>query len=323
MAESATSRPTLALVANDQEWSIRSLESILALSGYAFLRAYTGPQAIELASETTPDLIVVDAELPGLAGIEVCRTLRADPRISASASTPLIITTASRLEREQRVEARAAGVWDFVCWPIDAEELRARLDIYVTAKRDADRTREESMVDRVTGLYNLRGLMRRVRELGSDAFRHSRALACVAIAPESPGDMEDAAGAGDPGLWETVNRLGRVFVSQGRISDAIARVRLSEFVVLAPATDEAGARTLAQRLLSAIDEAGAQEAGGGPPVKTLAGYDAVPNFREAGIQAAALLAGATTALHRLQAEPAAPERMVRYDGDRESTLPLQ
>jgi PleD family two-component response regulator len=320
MADPASCRPRLALIANDQEWSMRSLESILAPSGYAFLRAYTGKQAIELACETTPDLIVVDVDLPDLTGIEVCRTLSDDPRISSN--TPLIISTARHLQRGQRLEAVKAGVWDFLCWPIDAEEVLARLDIYVRAKLDADRSREESMVDQVTGLYNLRGLMRRVRELGSDAFRDSRALACVALAPERPADVEDAAGEGDPALWETVNRLGRVFVSQGRVSDAIGRVRLCEFVVFAPATDEAGARRLAQRLLSAIEEASAEEAGDAPAVKILAGYDAVPNFREAGMQAASLLAGATSALHRLQAEPGT-ERIAGYDGDRESTLPLQ
>ena len=49
MAESAPSRPPLVLIANGQEWSIRSLESILAPHGYAVLRAFSGHQAVELA----------------------------------------------------------------------------------------------------------------------------------------------------------------------------------------------------------------------------------------------------------------------------------
>ncbi len=53
----------------------------------------------------------------------------------------------------------------------------------------------------------------------------------------------------------------------------------------------------------------------------LAGYDAVPNFREAGIQPAALLAGATTALRWSQAERSG-ERIRRYEGDREGNPPL-
>ena len=70
MAESASSRPPLALIANDHEWSIRSLESILAPHGYGILRAFTGKQAFELACDTAPDLIILDAQFSDIPGTE-------------------------------------------------------------------------------------------------------------------------------------------------------------------------------------------------------------------------------------------------------------
>ena len=58
------SRPPLALLANDQEWSARSLESILGPNGYAVLRAYTGRQALEMARSSLPDVVMSTRACP-------------------------------------------------------------------------------------------------------------------------------------------------------------------------------------------------------------------------------------------------------------------
>ena len=71
-------RSPLVLVANDQEWSLRSLESILQPHGYEVLRAYTGRQALERARAARPDVIILDSEMPDMRGLDVCRALRAE-----------------------------------------------------------------------------------------------------------------------------------------------------------------------------------------------------------------------------------------------------
>ena len=81
--EKAPATP-LVLIANDQEWSARSLESILGPSGYSVVRAYTGQQALERVRTAQPDIIILDAQMPDLHGFEVCRQLRSDPRFSAN-----------------------------------------------------------------------------------------------------------------------------------------------------------------------------------------------------------------------------------------------
>ena len=72
----------LVLIANDQEWSARSLESILGPHGYSVVRAYTGQQALERARTSLPDLIILDAQMPDMHGFDVCRSLRSDPRFA-------------------------------------------------------------------------------------------------------------------------------------------------------------------------------------------------------------------------------------------------
>jgi len=316
MESPASSRPPVAIIASDQEWSSRSIKSILASNGYAALITYTGRQTLEQALSTGADLLLIDQGLPDMTGPEVCRALRSDPRVSAS--TPILMTSAGKTSRAERLEALAAGAWDVVALPFDAEELLSRLDSYVRAKLDSDRLAEEGMVDPVTGLYNLRGMMRRARELGSDAYRHGRALACVALAPqlngsETPGAADDAA------LWLAVRRMAKVLRESGRVSDAIGRVRMGEFVVIASSTDAGKALRLAQRLQSTAESAADEGDVGGLCV--LAGYDAVSDFRTAGVQPAALLAGATAALRQSQQDPNGVT-IHRYAGQRDTTQSL-
>ena len=105
-----TTAPPLVLIANDQEWSARSLESILGPQGYAVVRAHTGRQAIDLAWRTHPDAIVIDSGMPDIGGVEVCRLLRQDSRFSVS--TPMIVTTFGPTVPAERVEAYRAGAWE-------------------------------------------------------------------------------------------------------------------------------------------------------------------------------------------------------------------
>ena len=158
--EKASSAP-LVLIANDQEWSARSLESILGPSGYSVVRAYTGQQALERARATLPDLIILDAQMPDMHGFDVCRTLRADARFSST--TPIVITTSGPSGRTQRLEAYRAGAWEFLGQPLDGESLLLKLGTFLQCKRAVDELREENLLDASTGLYNMRGLSRRAQ----------------------------------------------------------------------------------------------------------------------------------------------------------------
>ena len=142
MTEPAHGRPPLVLIANAQEWSARSLETILGPAGFAVLRAYTDRNALDRARHARPDVIILDQHLPDRGGLEVCKELRTDPQVTPS--TPIIISTAGPTTRQQRVEAMRAGAAEFIGQPLDGEEFTLRLQSYVRAKFDADRARDES-----------------------------------------------------------------------------------------------------------------------------------------------------------------------------------
>ncbi|MGH7593037.1 MAG: response regulator, partial [Gemmatimonadales bacterium] len=103
--------PRLILIANDQEWTSRAVESILAANGYQVVRASTALQAMDLLETHQPDLLILDLQLPDYSGTELCRRLRADPRFGQF--LPVIITTAGPSGREQRLAAYQAGAWEF------------------------------------------------------------------------------------------------------------------------------------------------------------------------------------------------------------------
>lgn len=294
-------RPLLVLIANDQEWSARSLETILGPHGYAVLRTYNARQTLDLARRIRPDAVIVDARLPDGDGLELCASLRGDDYLGPA--TPLIVTTSDPGQRSQQVAAYKSGAWDYVMLPLDGDVLLHKLDTFAGAKREADRLRDEGLLDPATGLYNARGLARRAREIGAAAARRRDPLACVALTPAPEGSRMDDAATEDA-VVRVAEQLGAVLRRTGRSSDAVGRLGPTEFAIVAAATEAAGAERLAERVREAMDaERMVIPRGhdGAERVRIRAGYYAVPDYAESDVDAVEMLVRAASALR--QASP--------------------
>lgn len=235
------SLPPLILIANDQEWTVRAVESILAASGYRVTHAYTARDALLAAVATDPDLVILDQQLPDFSGIDVCRQLRANPRFGAS--LPIVITTAGPSGRPQRLNAYSAGAWEFYGQPLDSEALLYKLKVFLAAYKETRRLRRGALVDDASGLYNRDGLVQRANELLGDARRLGRTVACVgwSIPGESAAeDLKEAAAA---------------FRLNGRAADALGWLGDGEFAIVAPGTTPSGAERLADRLREILAQA--------------------------------------------------------------------
>src|SRR6266705_378263 len=284
--------PLVLLTGNGQE-ATRWLRSLLEGGGYAVLQERSGQHALERARTTEPDVILVDAELPDMPGVELCRTLRADPRVSSS--TPILLMIREAATRAQRLAALRAGAWECIAPPHDADEILLKIGAYVHAKLDADRARTEGLLDAATGLYNRQGLARRARELGSQAFREHGPLACIVLALDvEPPEAAAAQQQGGTGLGRYVQAIK----SAARLSDVIGRLSATEFAVLAPGTDAGGARRLAERLAQSIHTRTTppDAARAAPAVRVRCGYEAVANMGYAPIEPVELLVRASAAL---------------------------
>jgi CheY-like chemotaxis protein len=125
------SRPTV-LIVDDQEWSARSLESVLEIHGYRVVRASSAHRAMKAAHKHPPDLLFISCTLPDDAGLDLCRSVRQDRRFRAG--LPILFTALDTPTRSQRLDALRAGAWEFLAHPFDAEELLLRLDLYLQAR---------------------------------------------------------------------------------------------------------------------------------------------------------------------------------------------
>jgi len=114
--------PTV-LVAEDEGALITLLRYNLEREGYRVVQAGDGEEALLLASEEKPDLVLLDWMLPQLSGIEVCRRLRARPE---TRNVPIIMLTA-RGEEADRIRGLNTGADDYITKPFSMSELLARL----------------------------------------------------------------------------------------------------------------------------------------------------------------------------------------------------
>lgn len=274
----------LVLLIEDQEWTARSIESILGPHGYAVFKAYTGRQGLDIVKKMIPDLVLVDFRLPDMKGTDVLRELADIPTVFPS--TPRILVSTSPITQADRLEALEVGAWDILRPPLDSQELTLLFGTWARAKRDADEARERGLVDPLTGLYNFNGLLRRIDELVADASRNERYLSLVMLGPASIQDDKD-----ESLPMERARSLGSMLSETARLSDAIGRIGEGEFVVIAPGTDQAGATRLAERML---------EAANGSTVPLRAGVYSVLRSQREPIASLDLLSRATSALRAAQ-----------------------
>jgi len=121
------------LVVDDMAANRAVLCRQLEMHKYAVISVESGEAALELLSQSRPDIILLDYMMPEMNGIEVLRVLRADPH---TADIPVIMVTA-RVESEATVEALDAGADDYVTKPIDFGVLRARIESHLAKRGDA------------------------------------------------------------------------------------------------------------------------------------------------------------------------------------------
>jgi signal transduction histidine kinase/DNA-binding response OmpR family regulator len=110
---------------------------------YDFERFDDGSAVVErlFAVTAQPDLVLLDWVMPGMAGDEVCRFLRADPR---TLELPIILITNSRIETSDITQGLTSGANDYIARPFAAEELRARVESAIRARRLGDLVQQES-----------------------------------------------------------------------------------------------------------------------------------------------------------------------------------
>jgi two-component system, cell cycle response regulator len=257
----------LVLVADADPTSMRFLEKCLVLSGYRVRCASGGHEALQAFFETAPQLVIVDATLPEISGLEFCRRVR---QAAAGRQAYLIMLTPSG-DEETLIRLFDAGIDDFITKPFAARPLFARiraslrvvgLQQQVSSDRDEiqrihaelaiahRRLEQDALTDVLTGLPNRRYLIDRLAHDWAAARRGGTPLACMVVDIDHFKSVNDTWGhdVGDAVLQSVGTVLQRVV----RGTDVVCRFGGEEFVVVSAADFDSSMRC-AERLRAAIE----------------------------------------------------------------------
>ncbi len=285
------------LIVDDDVVSIQLLGRLLGELGT--LRFSTsGEQALQLARARPPDLILLDAEMPGLSGLQTCAALKAEPEL---ADVPVIFIT-SRAEEAMELEGLAAGAADFIAKPVRPALLLARARTQLRLKRLTDQLKRVATHDALTGIAN----RRRFDELlALEWARLQRAepgasLALILADVDHFKRYNDRHGhpAGDAVLRAVAQAMAGAL---HRPYDLLARYGGEEFALLLPQADAAGARAVAERLLAAVRALALPHADSPTAAWVTISLGLACANGERPDSAAALLAEADAALYRAKA----------------------
>ncbi|HMQ32976.1 MAG TPA: response regulator [Chloroflexaceae bacterium] len=153
------------LIVDDTPANLTVLSTILSREGHRVRPALSGELALRAAQKAPPDLVLLDIQMPGLDGFEVCRRLKAD---AATAHVPVIFISALE-DALDKVEAFRAGGADYITKPFQIEEVLARVEHQIALRRQ-----RAAMGQVSEGLDQIVALAERL--VSADAA-HSRALA--------------------------------------------------------------------------------------------------------------------------------------------------
>jgi diguanylate cyclase (GGDEF)-like protein len=234
------------LLVDDDPGMIQVMGRIL--SGIGQLRfATSGTAALKQARELPTDLMLLDAEMPGMTGYQVCEIMKADPALR---DIPVIFVTAHSGD-ELELKGLEIGAVDFIAKPISEPLLLARVRTQLRVKHLTDELRRIATIDALTEVSNRRTFDEALGREWKRCLRARIPLSLVMVDVDHFKLFNDHYGhpAGDGCLRSIAQALHSACM---RPADLVARYGGEEFVLLLPHTPRAGAELMGARVHSAI-----------------------------------------------------------------------
>jgi diguanylate cyclase (GGDEF)-like protein len=235
------------LLVDDDPAIIQVLSRIL--SDYSTVRfATSGADALQLSREAPPDLILLDAQMDDMSGLQVCEALKADPSL---ADIPVIFVS-SHQESELEVAVLQLGAVDFIRKPFNASQVTARVNTQLKLKRLSDDLRRLSRIDGLTGLANADAHAEILARELLRAAEAGQALSLVTLEVDFFQSFEALYDrkASDACLASTAEALLR---SARRPGDFVARLDRERFALILADTSADDALHVANRALRAVE----------------------------------------------------------------------
>ena len=162
------------LVVDDSPANLRYLTGLLRERGYAVHAAQRVELALRFISTTPPDILLLDIQMPGMDGFELCARIKADP---ATRDIPVIFISAAD-DVARKVQAFAAGGVDYIVKPFQPEEVLARVGTHL-ALRLLQQHLEVRVAERTEELLRAREALLQGQRLLQAIIDQSAAIICV------------------------------------------------------------------------------------------------------------------------------------------------
>jgi diguanylate cyclase (GGDEF)-like protein len=247
-----TERP-LVLVGEDSLVVREVLRWHLESHGFEIVETADGSEALRLAAERPPSVILLGVELGGIDGFEALARLKSDPTL---ADTPVLFIT-GHTDTRDLVDGLQLGAHDYLRKPFEPAEVIARVRAAARMKALQDELRQRnaelhriSRTDPLTALGNRRHLDEQLRSARTSARRHGTALSVAIIDVDQFKKVNDTYGhaSGDDVLCEVARRLAAV----AREEDVVGRWGGEEFLVILPYCDIDSSFAIGERFREAI-----------------------------------------------------------------------
>ncbi len=246
MTRDQVPRKSMILVVDDAIENINIIGHILKDENEVIF-ALDGEEALDIIKEQLPDIILLDAIMPGMDGYAVCRELKKSPRTEG---IPIIFIT-SLNSPEDETRALEAGAVDFITKPVNRSVVKARVKTHLTLKRQSDMLWVVARTDGLTGISNRRCFDEELDKEWRRCERIKQPIAVILADIDHFKNFNDHYGhqAGDACLVAVARSLSD---SIRRPPDIVARYGGEEFVIALPHDSAEGAKTVAQRILDSV-----------------------------------------------------------------------
>ena len=251
------------LIVDDERANLLALNGILSQE-YAVTLAKSGEQAIALAVEHKPDLILLDVLMPVMDGFEVMKALKASEE---TASTPVIFVTGLDSEADEE-KGFQLGAVDYITKPFRPAIVKVRVATHMKIIRHIRMNEKLGLVDALTDIPNRRSFNDRLSLEWKRAERDKTSLSLLAFDLDKFKMYNDR--YGHPQGDELLKVVAKILAAAARRpSDLAARLGGEEFMLLLPATSLEAALHVAEQIREAVEGTVVPTASGEPTSATV------------------------------------------------------
>ncbi|MGD9898634.1 MAG: response regulator [Calditrichaceae bacterium] len=259
------------LVADDNEDMLDTLERIFKFYQFDVEKASNGVEAIEIAQNSRPDLILLDGMMPVMDGFEACKVLKSSMNTK---DIPIVFLTANYTDVKDRITGFELGADDYLLKPFNSKELVARVNailnrnkmLYVLRSENEQLTYnnkimqkelesflsrskqidKHTLIDPLTGLYTFSFFERRLKEEFLRAIRYKTAISLVIVSINNVKKMNETLG------YQVSNyiriKMANLILNKTRAVDILSQNTEEYFYIILPQTDDQGGFLEAERL---------------------------------------------------------------------------